>query len=254
MLIRPKLWQVVCAATASLALMPSSSLCTRALAADLGVAPIYRPTAPVTSWTGSYIGISGGGAWGNAVVHNDLTGVDQTPRFDLQGGIIGITSGYNFQNGSAVYGYESDTSITSKRGSAFDFPPNGAFSNQVKEPWLSTYRGRLGYAQNSWLFYATAGAALAGVDTSSAGPVGQLSERHWHWGWTVGGGVEMRLTSDWTAKVEYLYVGLQDKSYFNPAPSPLFPSNQRVSLDDHIVRVGVNYKLPWSILDSFFKR
>jgi outer membrane immunogenic protein len=254
MLIRPKLWQVVCAATASLALMPSSSLCTRALAADLGVAPIYRPTAPVTSWTGSYIGISGGGAWGNAVVHNDLTGVDQTPRFDLQGGIIGITSGYNFQNGSTVYGYESDTSITSKRGSAFDFPPNGAFSNQVKEPWLSTYRGRLGYAQNSWLFYATAGAALAGVDTSSAGPVGQLSERHWHWGWTVGGGVEMRLTSDWTAKVEYLYVGLQDKSYFNPAPSPLFPSNQRVSLDEHIVRVGVNYKLPWSILDSFFKR
>jgi opacity protein-like surface antigen len=64
----------------------------------------------------------------------------------------------------------------------------------------------------------------------------------------------MRLTSDWTAKVEYLYVGLQDKSYFNPAPSPLFPSNQRVSLDEHIVRVGVNYKLPWSILDSFFKR
>ena len=112
----------------------------------------------------------------------------------------------------------------------------------------------LGYAQNNWLFYATAGAALAGVDTSNAGPVGQLSERHWHWGWTVGGGVEMRLTPDWSAKVEYLYVGLQDKSYFNPAPSPLFPSNQRVSLDDHIVRVGVNYKLPWSILDSFFKR
>jgi opacity protein-like surface antigen len=64
----------------------------------------------------------------------------------------------------------------------------------------------------------------------------------------------MRLTQDWTAKVEYLYVGLQDKSYFNPAPGPTFPSNQRVSLDDHIVRVGVNYKLPWSILDSLLKR
>ena len=61
-------------------------------------------------------------------------------------------------------------------------------------------------------------------------------------------------SSDWTAKVEYLYVNLQDKSYFNPSPSPVFPSGQRVSVDDHIVRVGVNYKLPWGYLDSFFKR
>jgi hypothetical protein len=34
----------------------------------------------------------------------------------------------------------------------------------------------------------------------------------------------------------------------------VFPSNQNVRLDDHIVRVGVNYKLPWTVLDSFFKR
>jgi outer membrane immunogenic protein len=242
------------AATALLALMLALPMPAPLLAADLGVAPIYRPPAPVANWTGSYIGISGGGAWGNTVVRNDFTGTDQTPRFDLQGGIIGVTSGYNIQNGNVVYGYESDTSITSKRGSAFNLPPNAAFNNEVKEPWLSTYRGRFGYTQNNWLLYATAGAALAGVDNSLLGPAGQISERHWHWGWTVGGGVEMRLTQDWTAKVEYLYVGLQEKSYFNPAPSAAFTSNQRVSLDDHIVRVGVNYKLPWSILDSFFKR
>ena len=53
--------------------------------------------------------------------------------------------------------------------------------------------------------------------------------------------------------MEYLYVGLQDKSYFNPAPSLAFPSSQRLNLSDHIVRFGVNYKLPWNILDSFFK-
>ena len=70
---------------------------------------------------------------------------------------------------------------------------------------------------------------------------------------SAGGGVEVKLSQDWSAKVEYLYVGLQDKSYFTPTPSPAFPSNQRLHLDDHIVRVGVNYKLPWNILDSFFK-
>jgi opacity protein-like surface antigen len=130
-------------------------------------------------------------------------------------------------------------------------PPNAGFTNEVKEPWLSTYRGRLGYAQQNWMVYATAGGALARVENNFAGPPGQLSEKHWHWGWTVGGGVEMRLTPDWSAKVEYLYVGLQDKSYFSPAPNPAFAGNQHVTLDDHIVRVGVNYKLPWSILDSF---
>ena len=251
---RPNLCQLLCAGAASLAFVLASPMPTPVLAADLGVAPIYRPPAPVANWTGSYIGISGGGAWGNAVVRNDLTGADQTPRFDLHGGIVGITSGFNIQNGNVVYGYEGDTSITSKRGTAFAFPPNAAFNNDVKENWLSTYRGRLGYAQNNWMVYATGGGVLGTVETSLTGPPGQISDKHWHWGWTVGGGVEMRLTQDWTAKVEYLYVGLQDKSYFNPAPGPTFPSNQRVSLDDHIVRVGVNYKLPWSILDSLLKR
>jgi outer membrane immunogenic protein len=240
--------------TAALCLLLGMASFSSASGADLGVAPIYRAPSPVANWTGSYIGIAGGGAWGSSVVHNDFTGADQTPQFDLKGGIIGITSGFNVQNGGIVYGYEGDTAITSKRGSAFAFPPNGAFSSEVREPWLSTFRGRLGFTQNNWLVYATGGAALGSVETSVAGPPGQASEKHWHWGWTVGGGVEMRLTQDWTAKVEYLYVNLQDKSYFNPAPSPVFPSNQRVSLDDHIVRVGVNYKLPWGILDSFFKR
>ena len=39
-----------------------------------------------------------------------------------------------------------------------------------------------------------------------------------------------------------------------PAPSAAFPSNQSVNLDDHIVRFGVNYQLPWNVLDGFFKR
>jgi outer membrane immunogenic protein len=187
-------------------------------------------------------------------VHNNATGVDQAPRFDLSGGLIGVTSGFNVQNGNVVVGYEGDTSASNKKGSAFEFPPNGAFGNQVKENWLSTFRGRVGYAQGNWLIYATAGGALANIENSIVGPPGTVSEKHAHWGWTAGGGVEVKLNPDWSAKVEYLYVGLQDKSYFNPAPSVLIPSNQGLRLDDHIVRVGVNYKLPWSVLDNFFKR
>jgi outer membrane immunogenic protein len=92
------------------------------------------------------------------------------------------------------------------------------------------------------------------VQSSITGPPGNISERHWHWGWAAGAGLEVKLSRDWSAKVEYLYVGLQDKSYFVPAPSLAFPSNQQLHIDDHIVRVGVNYRLPWNVLDPFFKR
>src|SRR5262245_61203840 len=91
---------------------------TPALAADLSVAPMYRavPAVPVATWSGSYVGIEGGGAWGRAIVHNDVKGVDQTPRFDLKGGFIGYTSGFNIQNGNFVYGYEGDTTYMWKSG------------------------------------------------------------------------------------------------------------------------------------------
>src|SRR5919204_3153374 len=108
---------VLCASAAAFALLLAPSMTAPARAADLGVAPIYKALpAPVPTWTGSYIGVSGGGAWGNAVVSNVPTGADQTPRFDLSGGIIGLTSGFNIQNGNVVLGYEGDTSVVSKTG------------------------------------------------------------------------------------------------------------------------------------------
>jgi outer membrane immunogenic protein len=227
-----------------------------AFAADLSVAPIYKaPPAPVANWTGAYIGVAGGGTWGSAVVHNGATGVDQTPRFDLNGAIVGVTTGLQIQSGNWVLGYEGDTSVVSKKGSAAEFPPNAGFNNEVRERWLSTFRGRVGMAQNNWLFYATGGAALANVEQTITSPAGtQVAEQNWHWGWTAGAGVEVKISQDWSAKMEYLYVGLKDKSYFNPAPAVGFPINQTVRPDDHMLRVGVNYKLPWNVLDTFFKR
>jgi outer membrane immunogenic protein len=247
--------QSLCASTAVIMWMLASSMPAPVAAADLSIAPIYKsPPTPIATWTGSYVGISGGGSWGDAVVRDDVTGADQTPRIDLGGGIIGLTSGINLQNGNLLLGFESDTSFTDKNGTVAEFAPNGAFSNEVKERWLSTFRGRLGYAHDNWLLYATAGGALANVQNSIIGPPGVISERHWHWGWTAGAGLEVKFSQDWSAKIEYLYVGLQDKSYFVPSPSLVFPGNQRVHIDDHIVRVGVNYKLPWNVLDPFFKR
>ena len=55
---------LLCASTAAFALLLASALLTPAAAADLSVAPMYKaPPAPVATWTGSYIRVSGGGAF-----------------------------------------------------------------------------------------------------------------------------------------------------------------------------------------------
>src|SRR5947209_14208525 len=135
----------LCASTAALALVLASAMLAPACAADLSIAPIYKAPPAAASWAGSYVGIAGGGAWGSALLRNDTTGADRAPRLNLSGGIIGLTSGFNLQNGNWLLGFEGDISAANKKANAFEFPPNAAFSNEVKEQWLSTFRGRVGY-------------------------------------------------------------------------------------------------------------
>ena len=189
----------LCASTAALALVVASAMLAPGVAADLNIAPIYNAPPAVATWAGSYVGIAGGGAWGSAVLRDNATGVEQTPRTNLSGGIIGMTSGLNIQNGNWLLGFEGDISAANKKASTFEFPPNAAFSNEVKEQWLSTFRGRVGYARDNWLVYATAGGVLANVANSIIAPVGTISDQQWHWGWTAGGGVEVKLSQDWSA-------------------------------------------------------
>jgi outer membrane immunogenic protein len=57
-------------------------------------------------------------------------------------------------------------------------------------------------------------------------------------GWTAGGGIEWGVTPNWTARVEYLYVDLENSSFSFPL------SGRTTTFDDafNVVRLGVNYK------------
>src|SRR5438552_16548122 len=69
-------------------------------------APMY---APGFNWTGFYVGINGGGAWGTSRW-------DSTNSFDVNGWLIGGTAGYNWQVGQAVFGIEADIDATNING------------------------------------------------------------------------------------------------------------------------------------------
>jgi len=220
-----------------------------AAAADIPVkAPVLAPVvAPPFSWTGFYIGVSGGGAWGRSR-HTNSAG-DLTPTFNVSGGIIGGTVGYNYQVNNWVLGLEGDWSWVSKRGSAVDIPPfNTAFTSETRERWLATGRARVGMTWNQALFYITGGGAAADVQINVCGPaaVGCASEAKTRWGWTVGAGIEYALSQNWSLKGEYLYVNFGNTSYFNPPPGVFADRVGGVFLDDHIFRVGVNYRFNWA--------
>ncbi len=187
---------------------------TAAGAADIPRASYYTAPAPVGaySWTGPYLGLNLGYQWGYTT--NNPTRPSGTAG--------GIQAGYNWQSGQLVFGGETDLSLSA----AEDMFAPWKFAN----PWFGTLRGRVGFALNNILFYGTAGFAYGGV----RGENPALSESKTHIGWTAGAGMEVGLTPNWSAKVEYLYIDLADRAFAATGVSN--------GLESSLLRLGVNYR------------
>src|SRR5947209_4434645 len=89
---------------------------TSAMAADLAVRAPARYVAPVSvyNWTGFYVGIEGGGGWGVAR-QTDPLGFNT--GYNVSGGLVGGTLGYNWQINRLVLGLEADEAWANIRGS-----------------------------------------------------------------------------------------------------------------------------------------
>ena len=236
-----------------------------AWAADLPSAPPpqaparYVPAvAPVYNWSGIYIGINGGYAFGSTEWSSPGAGIVGTGTFNTNGGLVGGTAGFNFQSGQIVYGIEGDWDWADISGSSSNttstIDPAGicgtagalACRYQTSSNWLSTIRGRVGYAFDRVMIYATGGGAAGDVKATFSNPNTGFtgSTNSTEWGWTAGGGIEAALTENITAKVEYLFVDLQ-----NGNCSPTICGGGTavpVSFDASIVRAGLNFKFnPW---------
>jgi outer membrane immunogenic protein len=224
---------------------------TAASAADLPVK--VPPPIAIYNWTGFYIGASAGGSFGFSDHVDRATGISDTSGYNVKGGLIGGTLGYNWQMSSFVVGFEGDASWVAERGTMPDVgtnainlgfvdPVTGAaqFSSFTNETWLATARGRFGYAVNNLLFYGTAGYAAAGVgqgiyDNSHNLLASTSSTRS---GWTAGGGLEWGFAPNWSAKFEWLYMKFNTVA-FNTAVAE---GPRNVPFDDNVVRFGVNYR------------
>jgi outer membrane immunogenic protein len=203
------------------------ALASSAVAADLPAPqPYYKGPAylPPPLWSGFYLGVNGGGAFGNSTW-------DTAGSINTSGGLVGGTIGYNYQINRFVIGVEGDIDWASISGTTTTLAcPVGG---KTGDSWLSTVRGRVGYGADRFLPYLTGGAAFGNIQATTAG----LTTTSTNAGWTVGAGLEFAITPNWSAKAEYLYVNL---GKFNCGLN-CGAAIDNVSFSANLFRGGVNY-------------
>src|SRR5262249_25068168 len=172
---------------------------------------------------GFYLGINGGG-WGRSQW-------DAVDTFDLSGGLIGGTIGYNWQFAGAVIGAEGDIDWSGSKGRRL------CCAHPVARPATSGLPLRAG----GWVMLSTAscltgGLAFGDINATRPGfPGGSINNA----GWTVGAGLEVGLVSNVSLKAEYLYV---DLGAFNCGLNCALAPGGNVSFTTSIFRAGANVR------------
>jgi outer membrane immunogenic protein len=249
------------------------------MAADLPArvapaAPVFQ-AVPVFTWTGFYVGVNAGWAWGN---NNDSNGVfvpaGTFPDAPLASGTLfvpgndngneGFTGGgqigYNYQIGSFVIGVEADIQgIATDNNNDFFLRPAFIPGDVVVAPtggvrgldWFGTVRARAGVAFDRWMVFATGGFAYGGGGDNNnfcGGVFFDCNNDDTRTGWTVGGGVEYAFTNNFTARLEGLYVNLDSGNRFNgvvfdnAARTLVVGGGDNGDNEFGVVRAAVNYK------------
>jgi len=235
------------------------------------------------TWTGVYAGANLGYSWGRSATDttfsNSTTGSvlsTSSSTLNLDGAIGGLQLGYNKQNGNWLWGFETDFQLSGQNGNAdgtytcsiaicqngnptFATAPAAARPVAIttfnqKLDWFGTLRGRLGAAVTpAVVVYATGGLAYGHIKTDGTitGQTGAGATTSSTFGgsttkagWTVGAGVEWKVSGNWSAKVEYLYMDLGTVSTNGSLATNFIPLNTAFSskITDNILRAGVNLK------------
>ena len=248
----------------------SASIGSLAVAADLPTVapippPVYLPAPPlIYNWTGFYIGGNLGGGW-NGGSFSDPIGNSFSPNTRAQflgGGQVGLN--YQFNNGVLV-GVEADfdslanTANTNAIGlvNTLNTPgPTGSTASvTVNNRWLTTVTGRLGWAWDRVLLYGKGGGAWVGSNNPTLtinGAAVAILTNNSNAGWTAGLGAEWAFWGNWSARIEYDFVGLNNQSFIIPTSVGGLPAGDQFNGNNRniqMLNVGVNYKFwqfgPW---------
>jgi outer membrane immunogenic protein len=159
--------------------------------------------------------------------------------FRSSGFLGGAQVGLNAQFNALVFGVDGDFSWMGLKGTGTD-SIGDAISTKLN--WTSTVTGRIGAAFDRLLVYGKGGVAFASDQSSFADTVGgSASTSFLRTGWTAGAGLEYGVSKNWSAKIEYDYLGFGSHGLnFSTAAVPSYTSNASLNVQE--VKAGLNFR------------
>jgi outer membrane immunogenic protein len=204
-----------------------------------------------TSWTGFYVGGHLGYGWARQswtqIDNNQGNALDRSIADGSGDRVLGgLQAGYNQQYGAWVLGVEGDWSWTRAEGCAGLVIFFG-YSNCSQAQWYATIAGRAGYVFDRTLVYAKGGVAFTRQrhfanfgSTPDTTTTSQTAT-----GWLIGGGLEVAVDRNWTARIEYNYLDFGTDNvrlnYLATGTSPGLIEHWDARNQVHAVKFGINY-------------
>lgn len=211
------------------------------------------------NWSGFYVGAQSGKARSNMQWHyenanyfNTLDDILLGTNFNQEadGGVSGVSAGYQYQLGAFIFGFEEDvlnSSLNVTTASPF-FPTLDRYTTKIKN--LSVFKARLGYAMSSWLFYLSGGYTSAKIQLSLIDITSNIVAQATNWfnGWNAGLGAEYRFTNHLSVGLDYQYLRLIINQQTVPCPN----CGSGVGLGTPIVDARINNQMFTASLNYYF--
>ncbi len=218
-------------------------------AADIYSGGLKDAYVPEAGWTGFYLGLGIGGA----AVNDDVSGSIYGLRNKFEGaaelngvggeGVFGtVQVGYDREYGRFVGGvfFDYDFADVSSTVKASDRTNSISGTSTLNNSW--TIGGRLGYLVNSsTLVYALGGFTEASLTFPFVGA--NASDKDFTVdGYSVGGGIETKLTGNWFLRGEYRYTSLDTSTIFNGSIGRCTTAKVTDQTDVQSARLVLSYK------------
>jgi len=266
--------RLICAAAATAGFVAITTAAPPAAAQDTSGTP----------YNGWYVGGNIGGAWGD----NDLrltasqpttpvvappivippadvalinAGSNNSNKTGFTGGIEG---GYNWLAGNWLFGLETEfvaldvnegqsnsfqsTTLTVNPLVAGSAPVTYTANQRAKTNWMWTLRPRIGYVSGPWLFFASAGLAIADIkvsldfsDNRTPPDTIRNDSSSTKTGWAGGLGAAYAMGPDWSVKGEWLYADFGSISTSATTSSGFATLTSEGKVRTNIFRFGVDY-------------
>jgi outer membrane immunogenic protein len=211
-----------------LSLLAGFTLATFATAAQAADYGSYQEPAS-SGWSGFYTGLFLG--YGDTTVDTSEVGIGSV---DINGNGLtgGIIRGFNLQSGKFVYGLEGDLGIHEFKGNGGG--AGGTLDQTIDHLWSAHVRARLGYDMGRLLPFVAGGLSIGEVHNHRTSNMadGSIEELA---GWTVGAGVDAKVSETILTRVEYLYENLGDATWRFTGAGRTISGD----VDTHIVRAAV---------------